>query len=191
MIQIKKIKGLDGTNLDLTPYSKIDNGRHGKAVDQVINNILTDIYNLNSGIDIPSLNLEVKSCRMNRKQKSYTTWIKITDNEVGMFYWQLSDEKQQKLTADRLFVNIDGSIIDSHKVIRYNKHQQELFRFRFDQLSKKLKRTGYKSVSFNGFILEKKSNKVVEFRINNARLQRINCVTHTTFNSLFETEIES
>lgn len=184
--QLKQLKGLDGSTVDVSKYNENDTGRFGKALDQKLHELLPDMYNFGPGVDLPELNLEVKSFQRDRSTRSYTTLIKITEKEIGLTFDQLSDHAQQKLMADRLFVCMQQSFVEYHKVIRYNKEQKLLFQQRFDLLSKKLRKSMATSMTYDGFTLERKANYVVEFRINNKRLTQINSVTHTTFNNLFE-----
>ena len=183
-LRLTHIKGLDGLRLDVDEDSK-DQGKYGRAVDDYLASLFTTMYNQGSGPDIPELDFEVKSWTSNRKSKSYTTWIKITPDEIGNFAWQLSENKFHKLTANRIFVRVEYGVVSSHKIVYYTEYQKQLIVQTFNALSKRLAASKSSSVSSRGFILEHKGN-TVEFRINNKQLNMLNLTATSNFNNLFK-----
>lgn len=184
MLNVTQLKNFNGIRLDISSYRNNDKGKYGKAVDAVLARMLENEYNLGKGPDIPNYNFEVKTYVSGRSKRSYTTWIKIPITDIGNFHWQLDNEIQDKLVADRLIVEIKDGCILSHEFVKFNDSQIQNLKNKFDLLSRRMSKHNLRTVSSNGFILEKKSS-IVEFRISNKYLDTMIIGSKTKFNDLF------
>lgn len=177
--KITKIAGLNG--MDITPYSNMyadkDVGRYGKGIQDLIDQNFPHILgktNYGNGPDIlefpgSSHGIDIKSVLKNRRADSFTTIVSMSDQYRECMFWDLPVHIQNKILADRLWVEHDTRVVTDHAFVYNDEFESKKLINAWNDIAAQQQnyRIG-KSFTRTGYMMEyKKDTNSIHWRLRN------------------------